>query len=64
MSRISIYRVQLKKFGSVDMRNLNYDRFRNDPEWLEIRRISELEGPLVEKLESLFMKNATFFTTK
>lgn len=52
----------LVEHEDMDARNLNYDRFRNDPEWLAIRQVSELDGPLVAKLESLFMKNAAFFT--
>ncbi|WP_307447761.1 NIPSNAP family protein [Paenibacillus sp. V4I3] len=37
--------------ANMEMRNLNYDRFRNDPEWIEVKRISELDGPLVNKQE-------------
>ncbi|MED1792108.1 NIPSNAP family protein [Brevibacillus nitrificans] len=46
---------------NLEIRNQNYDRFRNDPEWIEIRRVTEIEGPLVAKQESIFMKNASFF---
>ncbi len=52
----------LVEHEDMDARNLNYDRFRSDPEWLAIKQVSELDGPLVAKLESLFMKNAAFFT--
>ncbi|TFE22711.1 NIPSNAP family protein [Cohnella luojiensis] len=50
--------------ANMEMRNLNYDRFRNDPEWIELKRITELDGPLVNKQESLFMKNVAFFENK
>jgi hypothetical protein len=50
--------------ANMEMRNLNYDRFRNDPEWIELKRISELDGPLVNKQESIFMKNVSFFENK
>jgi hypothetical protein len=50
--------------ANLEMRNLNYDRFRNDPEWIELRRITEVDGPLVNKQESIFMKNVAFFENK
>jgi hypothetical protein len=50
--------------ANMEMRNLNYDRFRNDPEWIEVKRISELDGPLVNKQESIFMKDVSFFENK
>ncbi|RED58600.1 NIPSNAP family protein [Cohnella lupini] len=50
--------------ANMEMRNLNYERFRNDPEWIETKRITELDGPLVNKQESIFMKNTTFFENK
>ncbi|QGQ99134.1 NIPSNAP family protein [Paenibacillus psychroresistens] len=50
--------------ANLEMRNLNYERFRNDPEWIELRRITELEGPLVNKQESIFMKDVAFFKNK
>ncbi|WP_219834210.1 NIPSNAP family protein [Paenibacillus sp. R14(2021)] len=45
----------------MDARNLNYERFRADPEWIEVKRVSEQGGPIVKKQESIFMKNAAFF---
>ncbi|MFC4807862.1 NIPSNAP family protein [Paenibacillus sp. GCM10023250] len=45
----------------MEARNANYERFRSDPEWLEVRRASELGGPLIQKQESLFMHQAAFF---
>jgi len=50
--------------SNMEMRNLNYDRFRNDPDWIELKRITELDGPLLNKQESIFMKNVSFFENK
>lgn len=50
--------------ANMEMRNLNYDRFRNDPEWMEVKRVSELDGALVNKQESIFMKDTSFFENK
>ncbi|CAG7608503.1 hypothetical protein PAESOLCIP111_01070 [Paenibacillus solanacearum] len=50
--------------ANMEMRNLNYERFCNDPEWVEIKRLTELDGPLVIKQESIFMKNVSFFENK
>ncbi|MFF2479703.1 NIPSNAP family protein [Paenibacillus sp. NPDC058071] len=49
---------------NMEMRNLNYDRFRNDPVWIEVKRVSELDGALIEKQESIFMKDVSFFKNK
>lgn len=50
--------------ANMEMRNLNYNRFRNDPVWIELKRMTELDGPLVNKQESIFMKNVSFFENK
>ncbi|MBP3963208.1 NIPSNAP family protein [Paenibacillus lignilyticus] len=46
---------------NMELREANYERFRNDPEWLELRRVTEADGALVEKQESIYMKNVPFF---
>jgi hypothetical protein len=33
----------------------NWDSFRNDPEWQKVKKESEANGPLVTKLESVYM---------
>ncbi|QHW34120.1 NIPSNAP family protein [Paenibacillus rhizovicinus] len=43
---------------SLDIRNLNYERFRNDPEWLALKQVTEENGPLVQAQVSYFMKDA------
>jgi hypothetical protein len=50
--------------ANMEMRNLNYERFRQDPEWIELKRVTELNGPLVSKQESIFMKDVAFFSNK
>ncbi|MFC5448990.1 NIPSNAP family protein [Paenibacillus aestuarii] len=45
----------------METRNGNYERFRSDPEWIEAKRLSELNGPLTQKQESIFMQDAAFF---
>ncbi|MZQ81040.1 NIPSNAP family protein [Paenibacillus sp. 5J-6] len=50
--------------ANLEMRNFNYDRFHNDPEWIEIKRITELDGPLASKIEGFLMKDVSFFQNK
>jgi hypothetical protein len=33
----------------------NWDSFRNDPEWQKVKKESEANGPLVTKLESVYL---------
>jgi hypothetical protein len=44
----------------MEMRNKNFDAFRNDPLWIEAKRLSELDGPIVEKVENFFMKRVPY----
>ncbi|MDA3852062.1 MAG: NIPSNAP family protein [Spirochaetaceae bacterium] len=44
----------------VESRNRNFDAFLNDPEWLETKRLSELDGPIVQKVESFLMSRIPF----
>ncbi|KRF04854.1 NIPSNAP family containing protein [Paenibacillus sp. Soil766] len=56
-------RLYYVEHDNMESRNLNYERFRNDPEWIEVKRISEMYGPLLNNQESIFMKNAAFSRT-
>lgn len=47
--------------SDMETRNAHYERFRADPEWIEAKRLSELDGSLIQKQESIFMQNAAFF---
>jgi hypothetical protein len=49
------------EFESMEDRNHKWELFVNDPEWLEVRSKSEKSGPIVEKVESIFMKRSDYF---
>jgi len=40
------------------------ERFRGDPEWAEVKRNSEEDGPLIKKQERIFLKDTVFFNHK
>jgi hypothetical protein len=42
----------------------NWDAFRSDPEWHKVQKETEVNGKLVLKIESLFMKAADFSPMK
>lgn len=44
----------------MEARNKSFDAFANDPEWVEGKRLSELAGPIVEKVESIFMNRVPY----
>lgn len=44
----------------MESREQSFIDFRNDPEWIEGKRLSELHGPIVEKIESIFMKRVPY----
>jgi Na+-transporting NADH:ubiquinone oxidoreductase subunit NqrF len=46
--------------NDMEDRNRNFKSFQNDSEWIEAKRISELNGPIVEKIESTFMKRVPY----
>ncbi|MDR6550244.1 NIPSNAP family protein [Paenibacillus qinlingensis] len=46
---------------NADSRERNFEAFLHDPEWLDIQYRTELNGPLYEKIESIFMQNVPFF---
>jgi len=39
-------------------------QFQNDPEWKKVRADSEMNGPLVDKVESVFMEPTDFSAMK
>ena len=41
-------------------RNRCFDAFSKDPQWVEGRRLSELNGPIVEKVEAIFMNRVPY----
>jgi hypothetical protein len=49
------------EFENREDRDTKFEAFKNDPEWLKVRNESEIDGPIVEKVESVFMKRAPYF---
>ncbi|NHN34035.1 NIPSNAP family protein [Paenibacillus agricola] len=49
------------EFPDREERDAKFEAFRNDPEWNRVKNESELDGPIVEKVESVFLKNAPYF---
>lgn len=39
-----------------------WERFRDDPEWLEVKRLTEADGPLVEKIVAKIVSRPAFFS--
>ena len=44
----------------MESRNKNFEAFKKDPEWNEVKRISELDGPIVERIEEYFMNRVPY----
>lgn len=49
------------EYKDMEERQRLWGAFRQDPEWLEVKRKSEESGPIVEKIEEIFMNRADFF---
>ena len=47
-----------------EARDKNFEAFVNDPEWIEVKRQSELSGPIVEKIENFFMERTPYSPVK
>jgi len=46
------------EFADRQSRDQSWVSFQQDPEWQEAKRQSELDGPIVERVESIFMNRA------
>jgi len=46
--------------NDIESRNANFKSFKSDPKWEEVKIASELNGPIVEKIEGYFMKRLPF----
>jgi hypothetical protein len=44
----------------MEARNKSFEAFQKDPQWVEGKKLSELNGPIVEKVESTFMKRVPY----
>lgn len=49
------------EYENMEERKLQWELFANDPEWKEVRSKSEETGPIVEKVETVFMKRSEYF---
>ncbi|PZE19684.1 NIPSNAP family protein [Paenibacillus xerothermodurans] len=50
------------EFENMETRDQKFAEFRNDPEWQKIRSESEKDGPIVDKVESVFLKRVGYFS--
>ena len=48
-------------YDNMEQRNQQWDTFRADAQWQEAKQASELGGPIVEKVEEVFMTRSAFF---
>lgn len=46
--------------ADMETRNKNFGEFGNDPKWIEVKGNSELDGPIVERVENYFMKRVPY----
>ncbi|TDF98827.1 NIPSNAP family protein [Paenibacillus piri] len=51
----------IMEFADMDERNAKLEAFRSNPEWVQVKTESEKDAPIVEKVESIFMKQAPYF---
>ncbi|WP_246314251.1 NIPSNAP family protein [Paenibacillus foliorum] len=50
------------EYRNKEERQRQWDTFRQDPEWIKVKRKSEENGPIVEKIEEILMNRPAFFT--
>ncbi|MEA1786049.1 NIPSNAP family protein [Arenibacter sp. GZD96] len=56
--------VYLLAHQSMDAAKASWENFRTDPEWIRARDASEVDGKIVEKVESLYLKALPFSAIK
>jgi hypothetical protein len=56
--------VYILAFPSKEGADKSWEGFRNDPEWKKAREASEVNGKLVERVESVFMKATDYSPLK
>ena len=56
--------VYILAFPSKEAADKSWADFRNDPEWKKVREASEKDGPLVAKVESVFLKATDYSPIK
>ena len=56
--------VYLLAYPSMEAREASWKAFQADPEWKEAREASELDGKIVEKVESVFLNPTDYSSIK
>lgn len=56
--------VYILAHDSRDAAAKSWDAFRNDPEWKRVAEESQVDGPIVSKVESVFMEATAFSPLK
>ncbi len=49
------------EFSDMEARNQSFESFYNDPEWQEVKSETEKEGPIVARVESVFLRQVPYF---
>jgi hypothetical protein len=52
--------IYILAYASKEARDVSWNSFMNDPEWKAIQKATEANGPIVSKVESIFMTEADF----
>lgn len=50
------------EYADAAERERQWDRFRQDPEWIEAKSKSEEDGPIVAGVEVIYMNRADYFS--
>lgn len=56
--------IYIIKHASREQAKANWDAFRKDPEWVKAKEASEMAGPIVQKVESVFMDSVPYSPMK
>jgi hypothetical protein len=49
------------EYEDMEARNRIFTEFIEDPEWKKVKSESEADGPIVQKIESIYLKRAPYF---
>ncbi len=52
--------IYMLEHASEEAAKKSWDAFRADPDWLKVKQASEENGPLLTKIESVYMKATDF----
>jgi NIPSNAP len=56
--------IYILAFPDLEAAKKSWDGFRSDPEWKKIRAESEANGPIVSKIESVFLQPTDYSPVK